>query len=68
MKFCNSGNKIFIAEWNKAYESKDINKFDNFLSKQSIEGCGGISKAKENIVNNYFSKWKQISMVSTISQ
>ncbi|MGA7720373.1 MAG: tetratricopeptide repeat protein [Ignavibacteriaceae bacterium] len=58
--------KYSIAEWNKAYESKDINKYDSFLSKQFIEGCGGISKAKENIVNNYFSKWKQISVVSTI--
>ncbi|MHB1686103.1 MAG: tetratricopeptide repeat protein [Ignavibacteriaceae bacterium] len=58
--------KHTIAEWNKAYESKDIDKYCSFLSTQFINILGGIKKAREIIINNYFSKWKILSVTSTV--
>jgi len=52
--------------WNKAYESKDIDKYCSFLSSIYFDLKGGIDKVKDNIVNHYFSRWKQISVTSTV--
>ncbi len=58
--------KNSIAECDKAYESKDFESYVNFFSNQYLSSNGGIDKERENIVNNYFSKWKTLSVVSNI--
>jgi YVTN family beta-propeller protein len=58
--------KNAVVEMNNAYEAKDADKYYSFLSNQYVSIRGGIDKLKENLVNNYFSKWKQISVKSAI--
>ncbi|MHB9013749.1 MAG: beta-propeller fold lactonase family protein [Ignavibacteriaceae bacterium] len=59
--------KDAITGWDKAYESKDIDRYCSFLSNEFINNSlGSINKMKEFIVNRYFSKWKKISITSKI--
>jgi len=58
--------KNTLANWNKTYESKNADKFFSFESAEFITLSGGPEKAKEVLINNYFSKWKQLSIKSTV--
>lgn len=58
--------KIAVEEWNKAFESKDVDKYCSFLSKQLFTLVGGKRKVKERLSKDYFSKWKKISVSSKI--
>ena len=59
--------KNSIAEWNKAYESKDFDKYASYFAKQFIDNqAGGIDRFKQWTLNRYFSKWKIISIRSNI--
>lgn len=58
--------KAAIMEWNKAYESKDVDKYCSIFSSDLVKYFGGIEKTKEFTVNRYFSKWKTISVESSI--
>ena len=60
------GIKESLEEWNQAYESKDFDKYSSYLSDQFVKMVGGIKRLREILVNNYFSKWKQISLTSSI--
>lgn len=59
--------KEAIANWDKAYESKDVDKYCNFLSEQFMKSSvGSLSKMKEYMINRYFSKWEKISVATKI--
>ncbi len=59
--------KNAVEKWNKAFESKDIDKYCSFLSNEFINrSLGSLTKMREFIVNRYFSKWKKISLTSKI--
>ncbi len=56
--------KTSIEGWNKAYESKDADGYCSYLSDHFIKKMGGMKRVKEILENNYFSKWKVITLTS----
>jgi YVTN family beta-propeller protein len=58
--------KKSLAEWNKAYESKDLDKYCELLSSQYLNRAGGINKVQEFFRSHYWSVWKQIFVTSSI--
>ena len=60
--------KDVIAEWDKAYESKDVGSYCSFFSNEFVKNSrlGTLKKMEEFMINYYFSKWKTISLSSKI--
>ena len=58
--------KSTLEKWEKAFVSTDADKYCSYFSSQFLEMAGGLQKEKERLINNYFSKWKKLSLVSKI--
>ena len=60
--------KKTLAEFNLAYESKDVDRWISFFSKQvvdrNVSEKGGVETWKKGLRQKYFSPWKKITISS----